>query len=251
MVNIMVKVSVIIPTYNRYDCLNDAIKSVLQQTMEDYEIIIVNDKSNDPKYYSTNLKERYGDKVKVIHLIENSKTKLGYASAGYVRTVGIKEAKGEYIAFLDDDDIWFPTKLEKQLKAMEETGCNMSSTEGLHGDRDERYDKNKRYEKYNSEKHFGCLKKIYKDKGIDISKGFPPIWGYNFINIHNCIITSSVIVKKKILEDIGYMKNLPNGKEDYDCWKRCLKHTNSVYLDDDAYFYYSSISDHTNRYNYN
>jgi hypothetical protein len=93
-------------------------------------------------------------------------------------------------------------------------------------------------------------KKIYRDKGIDISKGFPQIWGYNFINIHNCIITSSVIIKKSILEETGYMKNLPNGKEDYDCWKRCLKHTNSVYLDDDVYFYYSSISDHTNKYDY-
>lgn len=246
----MVKVSVIIPTYNRFECLNDAIGSVLEQTMEDYEIIVINDKSKDPKYYSINLKERYGDKIKVIHLTENSKTKFGHASAGYVRTMGIKEAQGKYIAFLDDDDIWFPTKLEKQLKSMEETGCNMSSTEGLHGDRDERYDKNKRYQKYNSEKHFGCLKRIYKEKGIDISKGFPKIWDYNFINIHNCIITSSVIVKKSILEDIGCMKNLPNGKEDYDCWKRCSKHTNIVYLDDDVYFYYSSISDHTNRYEY-
>ena len=74
---------------------------------------------------------------------------FGHASAGYVRTIGMKEAKGEYIAFLDDDDIWFPTKLEKQISAMDRTNCGMSSTEGLIGKKNERYNENKRYKRYN------------------------------------------------------------------------------------------------------
>ena len=64
------------------------------------------------------------------------------------------------------------------------------------------------------------------------------------------MIASSVIVKKTILENIGYMKNLPNGKEDCDCWRRCLEHTDSVYLDDDVYFFYASLADHDGKYKY-
>ena len=247
----MVKVTVIIPTYNRFRCMIEAIDSAINQTMSDLEVIVINDKSREEEYYSFGFKEKYGDKVKVIHLEKNSKSKFGHASAGYVRTVGMKEAKGEYIAFLDDDDIWFPTKLEKQLKAMEETGCDMSSTEGLIGGRNERYSETKKYMKYNREKHFNYLRDHrYKPNGIDISKGFPKIWNKRFIDIHNCMITSSVVVKKSVLDKIEYMKNLPNGKEDYDCWKRCLEHTDSVYLEDDVYFFYASVADHNGRFEY-
>lgn len=248
----MVKVSVIISTYNRFNCLLEAIESVMSQTMQDFEIIVINDKSREKDYYSFDFKEKYGDKVKVIHLDINSSSRFGHASAGYVRTIGMKQATGEYIAFLDDDDIWFPTKLEKQLDAMKKTGCDMSSSEGLVGDRSERYNSNKKYKKYNREKHFNYLRDHrYKPRGIDISKGFPEIWDKKFIDIHNCMITSSVVVKKSILDKIGYMKNLPNGKEDYDCWKRCLEYTNSVYLEDDVYFFYASVGDHNGRFVYN
>ncbi len=246
----MVKVSVIIPTYNRFNCLLEAIDSVTNQTMQDLEIIVINDKSKQEEYYSFDFIKKYGDKVKIIHLEKNSACLFGHASAGYVRTVGMKQAKGEYIAFLDDDDIWFPTKLEKQIAAMNKTGCEMSSTEGLHGNKNQRYNINNKYPKFNKEKHFGCLVKIYKNKNIDISNKFPEVWNKKFVEIHNCMIASSVVVKKDILDKIGYMKNLPNGKEDYDCWKRCLDHTDSVYLEDDVYFFYASINDHDNRYNY-
>ena len=248
----MVKVSVIIATYNRFNCLIEAIDSVMRQTMQDFEIIVVNDRSKQEHYYCCDFKSKYGDKLKVIHLDRNSSSMFGHASAGYVRTIGMKEAKGEYIAFLDDDDIWFPTKLEKQISAMNRTNCYMSSTEGLIGKRNERYNENKRYKRYNREEQFNYLRDHrYKPNGIDISKGFPEIWDKNFINIHNCMITSSVVVKKSILSKIGYMKKLPKGKEDYDCWKRCLEHTNSVYLEDDVYFFYASVDDHNGRFVYN
>tara|TARA_Y100000741_G_scaffold362334_2_gene347950 strand:+ start:612 stop:1352 length:741 start_codon:yes stop_codon:yes gene_type:complete len=246
----MVKVSVIIPSYNRFNCLLEAIDSVMVQTMQDFEIIVINDKSIQEDYYSFDFNKKYGDKIKIIHLEKNSSKIFGHASAGYTRTVGMKEATGEYIAFLDDDDIWFPSKLENQMNAMVNFGCHMSSTEGLHGNRNERYNKNKKYLKFNSEKHFTALVKIYRDKKVDISKGFPKIWNKEFLEIHNCMIASSVIVKKTILENIGYMKNLPNGKEDCDCWRRCLEHTDSVYLDDDVYFFYASLADHDGKYKY-
>tara|TARA_Y100000389_G_C17437240_1_gene506290 strand:- start:560 stop:1303 length:744 start_codon:yes stop_codon:yes gene_type:complete len=247
----MIKVSVIIPTYNRFKYLLNAIESVLNQTHKDIEVIVVNDCSREEEYYSFDFKAKFGDNVRIIHLDKNTKKMFGHASAGYCRTVGCKEANGEYIAFLDDDDIWFPVKLEKQLLAMRENNCEMSSTEGLIGNKNEIYNINSKYQMYNSDKHFKCLKNIYSKQNIDLTNGFPKIWDKKFINIHNCMITSSVIVKKDILEKINYMKYLRNGKEDYDCWKRCLEYTDSIYLEDDVYFFYASVADHNNRFEYN
>jgi glycosyltransferase involved in cell wall biosynthesis len=244
----MDKVSVIIPTYNRFNCLLDSIKSVLNQTYKNIEIIVVNDCSKQEDYYNFNF-QKLSNKIKIIHLQNNSKKKFGYPCAGYVRTTGIKESTGNYVAFLDDDDIWFPDKIQNQIKMMKLHNCDMSSTEGLIGKT--RFNPNQTYKKYNSEQHFGYLKGRYKSKGIDISDGFPKIWNLDFIKIHNCIIASSVLVKKKLLEKIDYFKFLPNGKEDYDCWKRLLEHTNCYYLSDKPYFYYASFPDHDGKYNYN
>ena len=124
------KVSVVISTYNRFNYLLNTIKSVIEQTYSNIEIIVVNDKSTQNEYYDYDWKI---NNIKIIHLEKNSKDIFGYACAGYVRNKGIKLASGKYIAFCDDDDIWFPNKIEIQINAMKETGCKMSSTDGLYG----------------------------------------------------------------------------------------------------------------------
>ena len=230
------QVSVIIPTYNRFKYLLNAIESVKNQTYTNIEIIVVNDCSTQKEYYEYNYKQAFGDNFTIIHLEQNSKSKFNYGCAGYVRNQGINISKGKYIAFLDDDDIWFPQKIELQLKAMLETGCKMSSTDGLIGKGI--YDPNKKYEKYNAEHYYNTLQNIYKSKGSNLlMNGFPTIWNLDFLNIHNCIICSSVIMKKEILNYISNMKNVRNGEEDYDCWLRALKHTDSVYVPDICFYY--------------
>jgi teichuronic acid biosynthesis glycosyltransferase TuaG len=126
----MDKVSVVIPTYNRFKYLLNTIKSVKEQTYTNIEIIVVNDKSIQKEYYGYDWES---NDIKIIHLEKNSKEIFGYACAGFVRNEGIKLSSGKYIAFCDDDDIWFPNKIEKQLIAMQETGCKMSSSDGLIG----------------------------------------------------------------------------------------------------------------------
>tara|TARA_B100000902_G_C27212399_1_gene865125 strand:- start:321 stop:1034 length:714 start_codon:yes stop_codon:yes gene_type:complete len=227
----MEKISIIIPTYNRFKYVINTVNSVKEQTYKNIEIIVINDGSTEKKYYEYNWED-----VKIIHLKENSKTKFGYGCVGYVRNKGIEQATGKYIAFCDDDDIWFPKKLELQINAlMKNNNCKMCSTDGLIGNGI--YDKNKKYKKYNSEYFFKELQKKYRKKGSHLlDNGFPDIWDLNFLKIRNCIITSSVIIEKEILDKINGMKFMQR-RQDYDCWLRALEHTNSVYIKDVCFYY--------------
>ncbi len=106
----MPTVSVIIPTYNRRAYVQEAIDSVLAQTYTDYEIIVIDDGSTDGTGEA--LRERYGDKI-IYEWQENQ-------GESVARNRGIALAQGEYIAFLDSDDLWLPEKLEKQVAYLEE-----------------------------------------------------------------------------------------------------------------------------------
>ena len=105
----MTKVSVVIPTYNREDIVSRAIDSVLEQTLSDVEVIVVDDASTDD---TISVLESYNDQIEYYRHEEN---KGGSAA----RNTGIKTASGEYIAFLDADDEWDPAKLERQLETLE------------------------------------------------------------------------------------------------------------------------------------
>jgi glycosyltransferase involved in cell wall biosynthesis/ubiquinone/menaquinone biosynthesis C-methylase UbiE len=105
----MPRVSVIITTYNRSNFISEAIDSVLGQTFLDFEIIVIDNGSTDN---TGKVLEKYDSCICYMHLQENK----GRSEA---RNIGIKAAKGEYIAFLDDDDIWLAQKLEKQVNFLD------------------------------------------------------------------------------------------------------------------------------------
>ena len=107
----MVKVSVVIPTYNRESIVVNAIKSVLSQSFRDFEIVVVDDGSQDST--ETVIKEMNDPRI---NYIQHSKN-LGTAQA---RNTGIKNSKGKYIAFLDSDDEWLPEKISKQMETIGE-----------------------------------------------------------------------------------------------------------------------------------
>lgn len=100
----MPKVSVVIPTYNRVQCLANAIDSVLAQRFQDYELIVVDDGSTDE---TAGLVDTYSSRVKLV-----CQPNSGVSVA---RNSGIKLAQGEWIAFLDSDDTWEPDKLWIQM----------------------------------------------------------------------------------------------------------------------------------------
>lgn len=103
------KVTVVITTYNRSNYLKFAIDSVLNQTYDNFELIIVDDGSTDD---TKQVVESYKDERIIYHYQKN-------AGQNLARNKGMELAKGKYIAHLDSDDIWMPDKLEKQVKILE------------------------------------------------------------------------------------------------------------------------------------
>ncbi len=114
-------VSIITPSYNCADYIAQTIESIQAQTYRTWELLITDDCSTD------NTRERicqYADKDNRIRLFKLDKN----SGAGVARNNSIKEAKGRYIAFCDSDDRWYPYKLEKQIKFMQENDCPLSYT---------------------------------------------------------------------------------------------------------------------------
>ena len=101
-------ISVVMPNYNGYRFVEQAIDSVLSQTYKNFELLVVDDYSKDDSLSLIQQKAQSDNRIRVIALEHNA----GVANA---RNVGIKEAKGEYIALLDNDDLWTEDKLERQL----------------------------------------------------------------------------------------------------------------------------------------
>ena len=128
---------------------------------------------------------------------------------------------------------------------MRETSCKMSSTDGLIGNGI--FNPKKSYKKHLAEHYYELLRNVYKRKGSNLlDSGFPTIWNLNFLKISNCVICSSVVIEKDILDKINNMKCLKNGREDYDCWLRALQHTDSVYVKDICFYYDSGHGDGKN-----
>jgi glycosyltransferase involved in cell wall biosynthesis len=226
-------ISVVIPTYNRFKCLLESIESVKSQTYKDIEIIIVNDASTQSEYYSHDFSG-----CKIIHLPINSKTFLGNSAPGYVRNIGIANSSGKYIAFLDDDDIWFSNKLETQLDIMKKYGCKMACTEGYYGEG--KYDPSQQYQFYNKEYFYKILSNIfnYKQKHslfklIDNES----LWNKEFLDVHNCIITSSVLVEKDLIKQVGYFNQKMSYSEDYDLWMKILDLTDCIWINQPLMYY--------------
>ncbi|MEH2068022.1 MAG: glycosyltransferase [Nostoc sp.] len=200
----MPNVSVIIPTYQRADLISETIESVLAQTYTDYEIIVVNDGSTD------NTKEvlaEFGDWITVIHQ-ENQ-------GPSVARNTGIMASQGRYIAFIDDDDLWLPYKLEKQVSCFE------------------------------SNPNIGLVyANIVFFKGNHVSadlwprRSHPPsvlqdwmLFELNFIPI------LSVMVRRECLDEVGLFDQTLKYCEDYDLWLRIIEKFPVHFLNKPVGFY--------------
>lgn len=106
----MDKVSIVITTKNRCELLENAIRSVLSQTVKNIECIVVDDASTD------DTQKKYANDSRIVYVRIDEKDSRG---GNYARNQGLMKASGNVVAFLDDDDEWMPQKLEKQLELLD------------------------------------------------------------------------------------------------------------------------------------
>lgn len=120
-------VSIITPCYNSAKYIVQTIESVLAQTYKNWEMLIVDDCSTDGSYEIALEYARKNNRIKVYLMEKNGGTALA-------RNKAIELSSGDYLAFLDSDDLWYPEKLEKQLQFMYANDCDFSFTEYEHID---------------------------------------------------------------------------------------------------------------------
>ena len=185
----MDKVSVIMPAYNAEDYIIESIESVLNQSYKILELIIVNDNSNDRTEELINKYSCIDNRVIHIKCEENK----GVSNA---RNIGLQNASGDFIAFLDSDDIWDVNKIATQLKYMKEKKCIFSCSA---------------YQTVN-------------EKGNMLNKEFYPPSKTNYFKL----LKGNTIGCLTVMIQSSYMKYLqfPNiGHEDYAAWLSFLKKT--------------------------
>lgn len=184
----MSKVTVIIPTFNRGYCLAESIQSVLDQSFTDFELIVVDDGSTDN---TLDVVSQFPD-IQKIRLDENR-------GVSFARNRGLKQARGEWIAFLDSDDLWEKEKLATQIKWVERhPGHHAVYTDEIWIRNGVRVNAMNKHRKYSGDIFRYCL----------------PL----------CIVSpSSVLLHTELLsEDGGFDESMPVC-EDYDLWLRIAK----------------------------
>lgn len=170
-------VSVVIPTYNRGYCIERAVRSVLDSTWKNLEVIVVDDGSTDD---TERIVKGIADlRIRYIRIEENH-------GANHARNVGVKNAKGNYIAFNDSDDEWLSDKLEKQMRVMlqaddEKLGCVYCLVC--------KYENGKMVSTEPDMEQYG------EDVIGDI---------YHFMLGHMFVSTQTLLLKKKVIEEAGY-----------------------------------------------
>ena len=184
-------VSIITPNYNCERFIAQTIDSVLAQTYQNWEMIIVDDCSTDNSY---NIAVEYAKNDKRIIVLRNESN----SGAAISRNKALDNAKGEYIAFLDSDDLWEQNKLEKQLKFMEENNCDFSfSRYSLIDEENNSLGKTANivkklsYFKLLHHDYIGCLTAMYR---FDIAKD---IRSYNIKNNNDYGLFLQVVKKAK------------------------------------------------------
>jgi len=184
----MPKVSIIVPTYNRAPLLEKAISSALNQTYTDFELLVCDDGSTD---YTPTLVKGFKDKRIVSTRYEKNKGVIG------VRNDAILNSRGDYIAFLDDDDEWLPTKLEKQLHAFESGAVKAEVV-------------------YTGAYYFDMK------LGRNVKSSIPKFRGNILSELlkNNFIITSSIVIKKHCFDKVGLFDPEYRSASDFDMWIR-------------------------------
>jgi glycosyltransferase involved in cell wall biosynthesis len=194
-------VSVVIPTYNRAHLIGRSIRSVLSQTYQDFEIIVVDDASTDNT--EEVLRSLGNERIRYIRQEQNK-------GANAARNTGIKAGRGKYIAFQDSDDIWLPDKLEKQMNVFKTALPNVGVV------------------------YTGCIRvfgnNIYYFPSSQITKKDGDI--HQQLLIRNFVGTQSIMAPREYLEKVGmFDENFPR-LQDWELVIRLSKYYKFKFIDE-------------------
>ena len=191
-------ISIIVPTRNRPQLLQRALASIQQQTFSDFEAIIVNDAGQDVQ----NIVDQFND-PRFVYTATETQTRLPG-----VRNVGIKASKGTYIAYLDDDDLYYPHHLQRAVDIFEQGSQNFVYT--------------------------GCVT-VYEDQNKEekkrIYRQYAP-YHPSLIRHQSFMPACSILHHKKIFEQAGYFDESITFAEDWDLWYRFSRVTDFYHIDE-------------------
>jgi glycosyltransferase involved in cell wall biosynthesis len=193
----LASVTVVLPTYNSGPLIGEAVASVLAQTVPPEAVIVVDDGSTDD---TANRLARFGARIRYIY-----QPNQGVSAA---RNCGLREARSEFVAFLDADDVWHPRKLELQLaelRARSDVGLVGTSTYSWPG------------------------KPPELSRQPTVGQLVPVHW--ELLAVRNVFVTSSVLIRRTVFDRVGEFDTRLQGPEDHDLWLRIAEVTRTGNLD--------------------
>ena len=193
-------VSVIVPTFNRPSTLKVALESIVQQSLVDYEIIVINDAGEDVEDIVALFNAR-----KNVTYIRHGKNR-GLAAA---RNSGLGVARGKYIAYLDDDDRFLPLHLETLVSYLEENSCQVAYSDAW------------RVWQIKENAHY-----VEKKRDVPYSQDFNP----ENLLVNNCFPVLCMMHEKACLETTGVFDETLTTHEDWDLWIRLSRHFNFAHI---------------------
>ena len=169
------EVSVIVPNYNNAKYLEKCIRSIYDQSFKNFEIILIDDNSSDNPEKEIKKYKNF-ENFKFIKLKKNK-------GPAFVRNLGMRKSKNEYVAFLDSDDFWLPNKLEKQINFMRLNNYSFTFTD------------------------YFLIKKINKDgpKKVICSK---KVYDFETFVKDTTIGTSTIVIKKNLIKNLKFKNTL-------------------------------------------
>jgi glycosyltransferase involved in cell wall biosynthesis len=190
-------VSIIIPAYNVASFIGETLTTVFAQTFTDFEVIIVNDGSPDTEEFERAL-QPYIDRICYL--------KQENHGASAARNTGLRAARGEWIAFLDADDLWAPKYLEDQLGFIREHDCDLACADAM---------------------IFGVSADAGRSYMDSLMGTAPPAGRVTFLELVNAdrsLITSGIVVRRELVLEVGLFDEALRNAQDFDLWLRLARH---------------------------
>ena len=189
-------VSVIIPAYNVAPFIDETLQSVFAQTFTDYEVIVVNDGSPDTEEFERAIGPHL---ERVRYLTQENQ------GASVARNTGLLYAKGEFVAFLDADDLWLPNYLEEQMKFVSERGCDLACADAT---------------------FFGDATNESRTYMDTLMSDAPPADDVTFLQLldaQRSLITSGVVARRALIIKVGLFDEALRNAQDLDLWLRLAR----------------------------